>query len=75
MFVKKRDGRVQEVKFDKVTARIQKLCYGLDPTHVDPTLVALKVIEGIYDGVTTVELDNLASEVAATLTTRHPRSR
>ncbi len=72
MFVKKRDGRVQEVKFDKVTARIQKLCYGLDPTHVDPTLVALKVIEGIYDGVTTVELDNLASEVAATLTTRHP---
>lgn len=72
MFVKKRDGRKQEVKFDKVTARIQKLCYGLDPTHVDPTMVALKVIEGIYDGVSTSELDNLASEVAATLTTRHP---
>lgn len=72
MFVKKRDGRKQAVKFDKVTARIQKLCYGLDPTHVDPTLVALKVIEGIYDGVSTSELDNLASEVAATLTTRHP---
>lgn len=72
MFVRKRDGRKQEVKFDKVTARIQKLCYGLDPTHVDPTLVALKVIEGIYDGVSTSELDNLASEVAATLTTRHP---
>lgn len=72
MFVKKRDGRKQQVKFDKVTARIQKLCYGLDPTHVDPTLVALKVIEGIYDGVSTSELDNLASEVAATLTARHP---
>lgn len=72
MFVIKRDGRKQEVKFDKVTARIQKLCYGLDPVHVDPTLVALRVIEGIYDGVTTVELDNLASEVAATLTARHP---
>lgn len=72
MYVRKRDGRKQEVKFDKVTARIQKLCYGLDPTHVDPTLVALKVIEGIYDGVSTSELDNLASEVAATLTTRHP---
>lgn len=72
MHVVKRDGRKQEVKFDKVTARIQKLCYGLDLTHVDPILVALKVIEGIYDEVTTSELDNLASEVAATLTARHP---
>jgi ribonucleotide reductase alpha subunit len=72
MFVLKRDGRKQEVKFDKVTARIQKLCYGLDRDHVDPTMVALKVIEGIYDGVTTSELDNLAAEVAATLTARHP---
>lgn len=72
MFVKKRDGRKEVIKFDKVTARIQKLCYGLDPTHVDPIMVALKVIEGIYDGVSTSELDNLASEVAATLTTRHP---
>lgn len=72
MYVYKRDGRKQEVKFDKVTARIQKLCYGLDTNHIDPILVALKVIEGIYDGVTTSELDNLASEVAATLTTRHP---
>lgn len=72
MYVIKRDGRKQEIKFDKITARIQKLCYGLDPVHVDPTLVAMRVIEGIYDGVTTSELDNLASEVAATLTTRHP---
>jgi ribonucleoside-diphosphate reductase alpha chain len=72
MYVIKRDGRKQEVKFDKVTARIQKLCYGLDPQHIDPTLVALKVIEGIYDGVFTSELDNLAAEVSATLTARHP---
>lgn len=72
MYVIKRDGRKQEVKFDKVTARIQKLCYGLDASHIDPTLVAHRVIEGIYDGVTTSELDNLASEVAATLTVRHP---
>ncbi len=72
MFVIKRDGRKQEVKFDKVTARIQKLCYGLDPVHVDPIVVAVKVIEGIYDGVTTSELDNLAAEVAATMTTQHP---
>lgn len=72
MFVIKRNGRKQEVKFDKVTARIQKLCYGLDPIHLDPTLVALKVIEGIYDGVTTSELDTLAAETAASMTTRHP---
>lgn len=72
MFVIKRDGRKQQVAFDKITARIQKLCYGLDSIHVDPTLVAAKVIEGIYDGVTTSELDNLAAEIAATLTTRHP---
>ena len=72
MFVIKRDGRKEPVKFDKITARIQKLCYGLDPQHVNPILLAMKVIEGIYDGVTTSELDNLAAEMAATLTTKHP---
>lgn len=72
MYIIKRDGRQQAVKFDKITARIQKLCYGLDPVHVDPIAVAMKVIEGIYDGITTSELDNLAAEVAAMLTTRHP---
>lgn len=71
MFVKKRDGRQQEVKLDKVTARIQKLCYGLD-LLVDPIIVTLKVIEGIYDGVPTSELDNLAAETAAAMTTKHP---
>lgn len=72
MWVIKRDGRRQEVRFDKITARIQKLCYGLDLQHVDPVFITKKVIEGLYDGVTTSELDNLASEIAATLTTRHP---
>lgn len=72
MYVVKRDGRKQAVKFDKITARIQKQCYGLDVNHVDPTLLAMKVIEGIYDGVTTSELDILAAEVAATMTTSHP---
>ncbi len=71
MYVIKRDGRKEEVKFDKVTARIQKLCYGLNPM-VEPVAVAMRVIEGIYDGVTTRELDSLAAEVAASLTTRHP---
>ena len=72
MYVIKRDGNRESVKFDKVTARIQKLCYGLDPVHVTPINVAMKVIEGIYEGVTTSELDNLAAETAASLTTKHP---
>ena len=64
MNVIKRDGREEAVKFDKVTSRIHKLCYGLSEL-VDPTAVAMKVIEGIYEGVTTSELDSLAAEVAA----------
>ncbi len=72
MYVIKRDGKKESVKFDKVTARIQKLCYELDATHVKPIDVAKKVIEGIYEGVTTSELDNLAAETAASLTTKHP---
>ena len=72
MFVLKRDSTRESVKFDKITARIQKLSYGLEPSHVDPILVAKKVIDGVYDGVTTSELDNLAAETAAGLTSRHP---
>ena len=72
MFVIKRDSTRESVKFDKITARIQKLSYGLEPSHVDPILVAKKVIDGVYDGVTTSELDNLAAETAAGLTSRHP---
>jgi ribonucleoside-diphosphate reductase alpha chain len=72
MFVVKRDGKQESVKFDKITARIEKLCYGLNPALVDPVDVAKKVIEGLFDGVTTSELDNLAAETAASLTTKHP---
>jgi ribonucleoside-diphosphate reductase alpha chain len=71
MYVVKRDGRKEAVKFDKITARIIKMCYGLDPL-VSPEAVAMKVIEGIYDGVTTTVLDNLAAEVAAAKTIDHP---
>lgn len=71
MYVIKRDGRREAVKFDKITARVKKLCYGLDPM-VDATQVTLKVIDGIFDGVTTTELDNLTAEVAATMTVKHP---
>ncbi|MDG1571331.1 ribonucleoside-diphosphate reductase subunit alpha [Robiginitalea sp. M366] len=71
MYVVKRDGRKEPVMFDKITARVRKLCYGLNGL-VDPVKVAMRVIEGLYDGVTTSELDNLAAEIAATMTTTHP---
>lgn len=71
MYVVKRDGRKEPVMFDKITARIRKLCYGLNDL-VDPVKVAMRVIEGLYDGVATSELDNLAAEIAATMTTSHP---
>lgn len=72
MLVIKRDGRHETVRFDKVTARIEKLSYGLDMRFVQPHEVARKVIDGIYDKVQTTELDNLAAETAASLTTTHP---
>ncbi|HZE85259.1 MAG TPA: ATP cone domain-containing protein, partial [Puia sp.] len=72
MFVIKRNRKNESVKFDKITARIEKLCYGLDRRFVNSIDVAKKVIEGLYDGVTTTELDNLAAETAASLTVRHP---
>lgn len=71
MYVLKRDGRKESIKFDKITARIMKMCYGLDPI-VSPEIVAMKVIEKIYDGISTVDLDNLAAEVAATRSIEHP---
>jgi ribonucleoside-diphosphate reductase alpha chain len=71
MYVVKRDTKKETVKFDKITARIVKMCYGLDPL-VSPEAVAMKVIEGIYDGVTTIDLDNLAAEVAAGKAIDHP---
>ncbi|OLL22122.1 Ribonucleoside-diphosphate reductase large chain [Neolecta irregularis DAH-3] len=72
MFVYKRDGRKERVLFDKITTRLSRLCYGLDADHVDVAAVTQKVISGVYQGVTTVELDNLAAETAAYLTTKHP---
>ena len=71
MNVVKRDGHSEPVMFDKITARVRKLCYGLN-TLVDPVKVAMRVIEGLYDEVTTSELDTLAAEIAATMTVSHP---
>lgn len=72
MYVYKRDGRKEPVRFDKITARVQRLCYGLDSKHVDAVSITQRVISGVYQGVNTIELDNLAAETAAYMTTIHP---
>ncbi|CEJ80005.1 Putative Ribonucleoside-diphosphate reductase [[Torrubiella] hemipterigena] len=72
MYVKKRDGRQERVQFDKITARVSRLCYGLDAEHVDPVAITQKVISGVYGGVTTIQLDDLAAETAAYMTVTHP---
>ncbi|KAH9757674.1 Ribonucleoside-diphosphate reductase [Citrus sinensis] len=72
MYVIKRDGRKEPVRFDKITARLKKLSYGLSKEHCDPVLVAQKVCAGVYKGVTTTQLDELAAETAAAMTVNHP---
>lgn len=71
MYVIKRTGTKEPVQFDKITARIRKLSYGLSPL-VNPAKVAMRVIDGLYDGVETTKLDDLAAETAAALTIQHP---
>jgi hypothetical protein len=68
----KRDGREEDVHFDKITTRIQRLCYGLNEDYVDPILISQKVCAGVTNRVTTYELDELAAETAAHLTSLHP---
>ncbi len=72
MFVVKRNGEREHVKFDKITARLQKLDYGLNADYVDPVVIAQKVVAGVYKGVKTTELDELAAQTAAYCSTIHP---
>ncbi|MBK9254354.1 MAG: ribonucleoside-diphosphate reductase subunit alpha [Saprospiraceae bacterium] len=72
MQVIKRSNKRESVSFDKVTARVNKLCYGLNQKYVDPIEISKKVIQGLFDGVKTTELDNLAAETAASMAARHP---
>ena len=71
MKVKKRDGSLEEMRYDKITRRIQYFCDDLNLEYIDPTLVTLKVTQGIYDGISTTELDTLAAETAASMVTTH----
>jgi len=72
MYIVKRDGKHQEVKFDNVTKRISNMCGGLDPKYVDPVPITQKVIEGFYTGISTSEIDTLAAETCAYMSQRHP---
>jgi len=72
MKVLKRDGSLEEMRYDKITRRIGALCEDLNLEYIDPTYITLKVTQGIYDGISTTELDVLASETAASMTTVHP---
>ncbi|MFT5169090.1 MAG: ribonucleotide reductase alpha subunit, partial [Saprospiraceae bacterium] len=72
MQVVKRSGKRENVSFDKITARVKKLCYGLAQAYVSPIEIAKKVILGLYDGVSTTELDNLAAETSASMAALHP---
>jgi ribonucleoside-diphosphate reductase alpha chain len=72
MKVKKRNGELEEMRYDKITKRISALCGDLNMEYVDPTYITLKVTQGIYDGISTIELDRLAAETAASMTTTHP---
>ena len=72
MKVLKRDGTLEEMRYDKITKRISAICDGLNMDYVDPTFITLKVTSGIYDGISTTELDVLAAETAAAMVTTHP---
>ena len=72
MKVKKRNGELEEMRYDKITKRISALCHDLNMDYVDPTYITLKVTQGIYDGISTIELDKLAAETAAQMTSTHP---
>jgi ribonucleoside-diphosphate reductase alpha subunit len=72
MYVLKRDGKRQEVKFDSITKRIRALCNGLDPKYIDPVPITQKVIEGFYAGISTSEIDTLAAETCAYMSQKHP---
>ena len=72
MQVVNRKGEREDVRFDAIHEKLRSLTHGLDPVWVDPGHVTKLTIEGLYDGVTTRELDQLAAETAASLASQHP---
>jgi ribonucleoside-diphosphate reductase alpha chain len=72
MFVIKRDGLKEAIKFDKISNRIQKLLTEFGIETVDPATITLKIASRIFSGITTTELDNLASQICMQMITETP---
>ena len=72
MQVVNRKGEREDVRFDAILEKLTVLSEGLNSKWVDPGHVTKLTIEGLYDGVTTRELDQLAAETAASLASQHP---
>ncbi|KAJ8986060.1 hypothetical protein NQ317_003353 [Molorchus minor] len=72
LYVTKRNCQMEEVKLEELSGDIQKLCYGLNPDFINPMTVSQKVVDGLYSGVCTTEIVNLAAETAAMMTIEHP---
>lgn len=71
MRVMKRSGRIEDVKFDKVTNRISKLTYGLSK-NVDASMIAQQVFSSMYDNIKTHEIDTLSAEICIGMITSDP---
>ena len=72
MQVVNRKGEREDVRFDAILEKLSSLTNGLDTDWVDAANLTKLTIEGLYDGVTTRELDQLAAETAASLASHHP---
>ena len=71
MRITKRNGRVEDMKFDKVTTRISNLTHGLS-SACDSTKVAQQVFSSMYDGIKTQEIDTLSAEICIGMITSDP---
>ena len=71
-YVTKRNGEKQNVQTNQIKERLEKLAFGLEKKYIDLDLVIQKVIQGMHDGITTVELDSLSAETCAYMNIIHP---
>jgi ribonucleoside-diphosphate reductase alpha subunit len=72
LFVIKRNGEKEKVMFDKITLRISKLINEDETNYIDPTMIAMKVINSIYGGITTEELDLESAKICSNMITINP---
>ena len=71
MHVKKRDGSLQEVKFDKILTRVKKIGQQ-SGVSINFSALVIKIIDQLYDGIPTTKIDDLTAEQCATQSSQHP---